>query len=65
MQKILPLIIGALMATLPIAALADGHATPHDHPIVVVDAPPPTSSINSGYILLGLVALLVVTQGEF
>lgn len=44
-------------------ALAEGHEA--TQPVVVVEAPPPTGSINSGYIFLGALALLIVAVGDF
>lgn len=34
-------------------------------PIVMVDTPAPTGSVNSGYIVLGLLATLVAASGSF
>ncbi len=34
-------------------------------PVVVVDTPAPAGSINSGYIVLGLLAALVAASGSF
>ena len=34
-------------------------------PVVVIDEPAPTSSINSGFIVLGLLAALVAASASF
>ncbi|MEY1557738.1 hypothetical protein AB3Y40_19065 [Yoonia sp. R2331] len=34
-------------------------------PVVVVDTPAPAGSINSGYVVLGLLAALVAASGSF
>jgi len=34
-------------------------------PVVIVDTPAPTGSINSGYIVLGLLAALVAASASF
>lgn len=56
------------------AILSTGAATAHagglapvipEAPVVVVDTPAPTSSINSGFIVLGLLAALVAASASF
>jgi hypothetical protein len=49
------------------AAVSAGGMAPEvmEAPVVVVDTPPAGSSINSGYIVLGLLAALVAASASF
>ena len=58
----------AVLATTAATANAGGLApsVPHAGPVVIVDTPAPTGgSINSGYIVLGLLAALVAASASF
>ena len=56
----------AVIAVAGSAATAGGlQAEIMEAPVVVVDAPMATGSINSGYVVLGLLAALVAASGSF
>ncbi len=56
----------AAIAVAGSAATAGGLAPAIDNtPVVVVDTPAPAGSINSGYVVLGLLAALVAASGSF
>ena len=58
--------VAAALSTFGISASAGGLAPPVMGDVVVVDTPPPPSgSINSGYVVLGLLAALVAASGSF
>ncbi len=56
----------AVIAVAGSAATAGGLAPEiMEAPVVVVDPVAPTGSINSGYVVLGLLAALVAASGSF
>ncbi|MFT5064682.1 MAG: hypothetical protein ACI9TA_000287 [Reinekea sp.] len=56
----------AVIAVSGVAANAGGLSTPvMTAPVVMVDTPAPAGSVNSGYIVLGLLAALVAASGSF
>ena len=55
----------AAIAVAGSAATAGGLAPEIMEPVVVVDTPAPAGSINSGYVVLGLLAALVAASGSF
>ncbi len=55
----------AAIAVSGAAATAGGLAPVAETPVVVVDTPAPAGSINSGYIVLGLLAALIAASGSF
>lgn len=56
----------AAIAVSGVAANAGGLAPVMvEAPVVMVDTPAPAGSINSGYIVLGLLAALVAASGSF
>lgn len=60
------LIAAAAIAAAGSAATAGGLAPEvMEAPVVVVDTPAPAGSINSGYVVLGLLAALVAASGSF
>lgn len=61
MRKIL--MITAIFCSSAVPVFADSHTAPQ--PVVVVEAPPPSGSINSGYIVLGALALLILATADF
>lgn len=68
-MKTKTLIAAAAIAVAGSAATAGGLApvaieTPVA-PVVVADTPAPSGSINSGYVVLGLLAALVAASGSF
>lgn len=66
MRTITTLAAAAAIAVAGSAATAGGLApVAVETPVVVVDTPAPGSSINSGYIVLGLLAALVAASGSF
>lgn len=66
MRTIKVLAAAAVLATTAATANAGGLAPViPEAPVVVVDTPAPTSSINSGYVVLGLLAALVAASASF
>jgi len=68
MRSLKVLAAAAVLATTAATAQAGGLAEPivDAAPQVIVDAPAPASgSINSGYIVLGLLAVLVAASASF
>ena len=60
------LIAAAAISTIGMTATAGGLAPEvMEAPVVVVDTPAPVGSINSGYVVLGLLAALVAASGSF
>lgn len=57
--------VAAALSTFGVAASAGGLAPPVMNDVVVVDTPAPAGSINSGYVVLGLLAALVAASGSF
>lgn len=56
----------AVIAVSGVAANAGGLApVAMEAPVVMVDTPAPTGSLNSGYVVLGLLAALVAASGSF
>lgn len=56
----------AVIAVSGVAANAGGMSEPvMTKPVVMVDTPAPAGSINSGYIVLGLLAALVAANASF
>ena len=56
----------AVIAVSGVAANAGGMSEPvMTKPVVMVDTPAPAGSINSGYIILGLLAALVAANASF
>ena len=56
----------AAIAVSGVAANAGGLAPEvMEAPVVMVDTPAPAGSINSGYIVLGLIAALVAASASF
>lgn len=56
----------AVLSTSALAANAGGLAPSVDPaPVVIVDEPAPTGSINSGLIVLGVLAALVAASASF
>lgn len=60
------LLAAAVIAVTAVSANAGGLApVVVDTPVVIVDTPPPVSSISSGYIVLGVLAALVAASASF
>ena len=59
------LIAAAAISTLGLTASAGGLALPIQDDVMVVTPAAPTGSINSGYVVLGLLAALVAASGSF
>lgn len=60
------LLAAAAISSFAMTATAGGMAMPvDDGGTVVVPAPPPSGPINSGYVVLGLLAALVAASGSF
>jgi len=56
----------AVIAVSGVAANAGGlSAEIQEAPVVMVDTPAPAGSLNSGYVVLGLLAALVAASGSF
>lgn len=55
----------AVIAVSGVAANAGGLAPMVEAPAVMIDTPAPAGSINSGYVVLGLLAALVAASGSF
>tara|TARA_R110002110_G_scaffold77175_2_gene202849 strand:+ start:879 stop:1151 length:273 start_codon:yes stop_codon:yes gene_type:complete len=56
----------AVIAVSGVAANAGGlQPAVMEAPAVMIDTPAPTGSINSGYVVLGLLAALVAASGSF
>ena len=66
MRSIKVLAAATILATTAVTANAGGLAPViPEAPVVIVDEPAPTGSINSGYIVLGLLAALVAASASF
>lgn len=66
MKTIKTVAAASIIAAAGTAATAGGLApVVMEEPMIVVDAPAPAGSINSGYVVLGLVAALVAASGSF
>ncbi len=66
MRTLKVLAAAAVLSTTAITANAGGLAPViPEAPVVVVDTPAPAGSINSGYIVLGLLAALVAASASF
>lgn len=66
MRSIKVLAVASVLATTAVTANAGGLAPViPEAPVVIVDTPAPTGSINSGYIVLGLLAALVAASASF
>ena len=59
------LIAAAAISTLGLTASAGGLALPIQDDVMGVTPAAPTGSINSGYVVLGLLAALVAASGSF
>ena len=59
----------AAIAVSGVAANAGGLSAPAPEmtvaPVIIMDTPAPAGSINSGYVVLGLLAALVAAAGSF
>ena len=59
----------AAIAVSGVAANAGGLSAPAPEmtvaPVIIMDTPAPAGSINSGYVVLGLLAALVAASGSF
>jgi len=66
MRTLKVLAAAAVLSTAAATANAGGLAPViPEAPVVIVDTPAPTGSINSGYIVLGLLAALVAASASF
>ena len=56
---------GAVIAVSGVAANAGGLQVPAQNEVTMITPMAPTGSLNSGYVVLGLLAALVAASGSF